>query len=190
MPRTTTRDPAAIKGYGVYHLECYDKDGNLKWSEDAENALFDEGEFMILDVALRAGTAPAQFNIGLFKSTLAAPAETSTLSALKTGTNYELTDAANAGYGTTTARKQVNRDATANGWPTLSLNAGDYQATGKTVSWTATGNWADTVRWIFMTNQPDATDLTGKLYSVAQLSADRTLLNGDTLNVTYSLKLQ
>ncbi len=190
MPRTTGRDPQAIQSIGVYHVECFDKDGNLKWSEDAQNALYDEGEFMILDVALRGGTAPGNFFIGLLKSTLASPAETSTLANLKSPTEYELLNANEPGYGTTTARKQVNRDATANGWPTLTLASGDYQATAKTVSWTASGNWTSTVRWIFLTDNADQANTSGKLFSVAQLSADRTLLNGDTLNITYSLKLQ
>jgi hypothetical protein len=188
MPRSTPRDENAIKAVGFYHVECYDKDGNLKWSEDAQNALMDEGEFAILDIALRGGTAPANWFIGLMKNTLTVlPAETSTLASLNTAGPYELTNASDAGY---SARQQVNRDATASGWPTLSLNGGDYQATSKTVTWTATGNWADTVRWLFLTTIVTVGDTTGKLISLAQLSADRTLLSGDSLNITYNLKLQ
>jgi hypothetical protein len=159
----------------------------LLWEETATNALFDEGEFAILDIALRGGTAPANWFIGLLKNSLAsAPAETTTLTTLTTAT-YELTNASDPGY---TARQQVNRDGTAAGWPTLALDVGDYKATSKTVSWTASGNWTDTVRWIFLTTVGTIPDATGKFISLAQLSADRTLLNGDTLNITYSLKMQ
>lgn len=176
----------AVKAVGVYHVECYGSDGNMKWTEDAPNALYDEGEFMILDVALRGGTAPANFFIGLLKNSLAtAPVETSTLASLPVST-HEPTNATEPGYA---ARQQVNRDATASGWPTLVLNSGDHQATSKTVSWTASANWTGTLRWIFLTSITTVADTTGKLFSLAQLSADRTLLSGDTLQVTYSLKL-
>lgn len=188
MPRSTSRDSNAIQSFGLYTVECRDQDGNLRWAEEVQNALYDEGEFALLDIALRGGTAPASWHIGLFASTLtAAPVETSTLAALKSPTNYELDNTAEPGY---SARQTVNRDATANGWPTLALDGGDFRATAKTVSWTASANWTKTVRWIFLTTVGTVSDTTGKLISVAQLSADRTLLNGDTLNVTYSLKLQ
>jgi hypothetical protein len=172
---------------GIYHVECRDQDGNLKWSEDAPNALYDEGEFAILDIALRAGSAPASWYIGLLKTSLgSAPAETATLATLPVAT-HELTNASDPGY---SARQAVARDATASGWPTLALNGGDYQVTSKQVSWTASSNWTDTVRWIFLTTVGTVGDTTGKLISLAQLSADRLLLSGDTLQVTYSLKLQ
>lgn len=189
MPRSTQRDPSAIQSLGEYLVKCYDKDGNLKWSEVAHNALMNEGEFMILDVALRNGTAPAEFYIGLYKNTLAAlPAETSTLASLNTAGPYELTNASDAGY---SARQTIARDATSSGWPTLALNSGDYMATSKTVSWAATANWADTIRWIFLTTASAVpANTTGKLISIAQLTADRLLLDGDTLDITYTLKLQ
>ena len=188
MPRSTKRDPDAIKSFGNYHVSCHDKDGNLKWEEDAPNALFDEGEFGILDIALRGGTAPASWYIGLMKNTLSVlPAETSTLASLNTAGPFELSSAANNGY---TARQPVARDATASGWPTLSLNSGDYQATSAQVSFTAGANWGDVIRWVFLTTVAAASETTGKLYSLAQLSADRTLLSGDILRITYSLKMQ
>ncbi len=188
MPRTTLRDPSAIKALGVYRVECCDAEGNLKWVEDAPNALYDEGEFAILDIALRGGTAPSSWYIGLMSDDLTvAPAETSTLSSLDGAGPYEPTNGQNPGY---SARQAVARDATASGWPTLALDSGDFKATAKTVTWTASGNWTKVIRWIFLTTIGTVGETTGKLISLAQLSADRTLLNGDSLSVTYSLKLQ
>lgn len=188
MPRSTSRDPNAIKAIGYYHIEHRNAAGELLHEEDAPNALMDEGEFAILDIALRAGTAPANWFIGLMKNTLTVlPAETSTLATLNSAGPYELTNGSDPGY---SARAQVNRDATANGWPTLALNSGDYQATSKSVVFTASSNWTDTVRWMFLTTVSTVGDTTGKLISLAQLSADRTLLSGDTLTITYNLKLQ
>lgn len=186
--RSTPRDPSAIQSLGSYRVECYDRDGNLKWAEDCENALFDEGEFAILDIALRGGTAPASWYIGLMKNTLASsPAESSTLASLAGAGPYELTNGTDPGY---SARQPVARDATAAGWPTLVLDSGDYQATSVTVQWTAGSDWGDTVRWMFLTTVGTVGDTTGKLISLAQLSRDRLLAASDVLKITYNLKLQ
>lgn len=188
MPRTTQRDPEAIKSYGSYEVKCFDKDGNLKWEEIAPNALFDEGEQSILDVYLRGATAPTAFYIGLLKtSVVTIPAETTTMTTLTVAT-HEPTNGNEPGY---SARQTVNRDGTASGWPTLALDSGDFMATSKVVSWTASGNWAGTIRWLFMTTgSATVGNTTGLLLSVAQLSADRLLLSGDQLQITYRLKLQ
>jgi hypothetical protein len=176
-----------IQVCGVYHVECYDAQGNLKWVDDAPNALYDEGEFAILDIALRNGTAPSAWYIGLLRNSLSsAPAESTTLSTIPVST-HEPQNSTEGGY---SARQQVNRDNTSNGWPSLVLDAGDYKATSKTVTWTATSDWPTPIRWIFLTTNGVVGDTTGKLISLAQLSVDRTLLNGDSLNITYSMKLQ
>ena len=188
MPRSTQRDPNAIQTKGFYHVRCYDKDGNLKWEENAENAVFDEGEQSILDVYFRGATAPTSFFIGLLKNSLATiPVETTTMGTLTVAT-HEPTNATEPGY---SARQTVNRDGTAAGWPTLALNSGDYQVTSKVVSWTASANWTGTIRWLFMTTgSATVGNTTGLLLSVSQLSADRLLLSGDQLQITYNIKLQ
>lgn len=186
--RSTPRDSNAVQIQGTWDVQCHDKDGNLLWTDKVENAVYDEGEFAILDIAFRAGTAPANWYFGLLRNSLAAaPAETATLAAgagnIAVPTN-EAINATEAGY----ARILVERSNT--GWPTLALSGGDYQLTSKSVVWTASGNWPTPIRWLFVTTIATSQDTTGKLISLAQLSADRTLGNGDTLTVTYSLKLQ
>jgi len=161
----------------------------LKWSEDTDNQLYNEGQFLILDVAFRNGTAPANFFIGLMKNTLSSlPATSSTLASLNAAGPYELTNASDPGY---TARQQVNRDATASGWPTLVVSGTGEQITSKTVTFTNSGvsAWADSVRWMFVTTIVTVGDTTGKLVSLAQLSVDRVLQPGDQLQITYNLKL-
>lgn len=153
------------------------------------NALCQEGGFLWADLTLRNAAPPSQWNFGLLKNT-ASPAIDSTLSSLKTGTNYELTDASDPGYGTTAARKTVNRTSDAYGWPTAAIVGGYYQFTSCSFSWTATGTWSDVVRYVFMTTQPGATDTTGKLVSFAQCPADYSLLNGDVLSFQYVVTLK
>jgi hypothetical protein len=175
--------------HGWYHVEHW-RDGQCIWSEDTDNQLYNEGQFALLDIAIRGGTAPANWFIGLMKNTLLTlPAVSSTLASLNTAGPYELTNAADAGY---SARAQVNRDATANGWPTLAPNGSGEQITSKTVTFVNTGGggtWTDTVRWMFVTTVGTVGDTTGKLFSLAQLSADRSLHNGDSLQITYNLRL-
>lgn len=187
MPRSTPRDPSSVKSAGTYRVVCRDSTGRIRWEETVGNFLLDEGEFGILDIALRGGTAPSSWYIGLFTSDLTvAPTETNTLASLNTAGPYEPTNVQCPGY---SARAAVNRDATVNGW-SLDLSAGDYEASTKTVSWPAVGDWAKTIRWLFLTTTGTAGDTTGKLFSLAQLLHDRTVYSGDVLDVTYSLKLQ
>lgn len=170
---------------GSYDIICYSADGNIKWSETCPNAVYDEGEQLILDLALRGASLSGWF-MGLLKSTLGAspPAETTTLSGLTLATN-EPASGTEPGY----SRQAISRDATASGWPTLVLDSGDYRATSKVCSWNASGNWAGTIRFMFLTTEGTTGSSSGKLVSIAQLSTDRVLVSGDRLDITYSIKL-
>lgn len=173
-----------IKWCGNFEISCQNKDGRLKWQDKCKNALFNEGEYAILDIALRGGPAPASWYLGLMNNTLSpTPAKDSTLTTL---ISYELNSGANLGYA---ARLPINRDDTVNGWPSLIITSGDYQVTSKTVTFSASGNWTDAVRWLFITTNGVVGDTTGLLIALAQLSVDRTIVGGDTLSLTYNIKL-
>jgi hypothetical protein len=161
-----------LKWVGLMDFKCFDKDGNLKWEEsDRPNALADEGEYAFLDVFLRAGTAPTQFYIRLFNDT---PVETDALTNL-TGEP--------SGYGY--AACLVERSAT--GFPTLELDSGDYMATSSTETFTASGGSIGPVTYAVLAT---SSDNSGKLISYVALSQSRTLSDGDSLQVTYKIKLQ
>lgn len=161
-----------VREIGSMDFRCYDAQGNLKWEElNLKNNLADEGEYMFLDVVLRAGSAPSNYYLRLFNDT---PAETDTLGSL-TGepTSY--------GY----AAQTVERNTT--GWPTLALDSGDYRATSSTETFTASGgSWGPVTYCVLATS----TDNSGKLVSYVALSQSRTLASGESLQVTYRLKLQ
>lgn len=162
---------AAATWEGEFTLTAYSADGRVLWSEVAPNALADEGEQALLDVVLRAGTAPTQYYLRLFNDT---PIETDTL-ALLTG------EPATNGY----AGQLIERSNT--GWPTLALDAGDYQAVSSEETFTATGgSWGPVTYCVLATTSNN----TGKLVSFAALSQARTLADGETLRVTYRVKLQ
>ena len=171
-PHVVLKANVDIREIGSMDFRCYDKDGNLRWEElDRPNSLADEGEYMFLDVTLRAGTAPSSYYLRLFNDT---PVDTDTIGSL-TG------EPSGNGY----TAQTVARNTT--GWPTLALDAGDHQATSATQTFSATGaGWGPVIYCVVTTS----TDSSGKLVSYVALSQSRTLAAGESLQVTYKLKLQ
>jgi hypothetical protein len=161
-----------MKWTGLFELRCYNL-GKLKWSEDIFNALTNEGEQEILDTYLRGAAGPSNFYIGL--TGMADITKTTTLSTL---TNEPVGN----GY----ARQLVARANGAAGWTSLGLDNGDYLATSKIVSFEATNTWISVDKTFMSTSS----DNSGKLISFASLSATRTLVVNDILDVTYKIKLQ
>jgi len=157
---------------GRLDFRCFDKDGNLVWEElDRENDLADEGEYLFLDVVLRGGTVAPEYFLRLYNDT---PTETDTLSTL-TG------EPSTYGY----HQQLVEKNNT--GWPTLGLDSGDYQATSSTETFTASGgSWGPVIYCVLATTSGNG----GKLVSYTALSQSRTLASGESLQVTYKLKLQ
>ena len=173
------RDPQRHRGWrGLWTVRHWRKvDGVYRviWEMiDAPNALMDEGEQEILDVYLRAATPPTShyFGLGNNGGTPGVPAETATLATI--------TEVSGSGY----ARIAVARNTT--DWPTLALDAGDYQASSVTKQFSATGTWT-AADYLFLTTVASGT--VGKLIATVALSASRVLLNGDKLDVSMKVKL-
>lgn len=176
VPITQAQDAGVIHEVGVFELKAYNADGDMIWQEESHNNLADEGEQAFIDVYLRAATGPVQFYYGLSdSSTPCSIADTNTLTTASAG------EPSTNGY----ARQLVERSNV--GWPTLALDAGDYQATSKTVTFTASGGSWGPVYCAFVST---TLDNTGKLVSYAPLSTGRTLAAGESLQVTYKVKLQ
>lgn len=168
--------------HGEFHIESVI--GGKREFQVARNQLYDQGEQDVLEVYFRAASAPTSFQIGLLKTSYSI-LETDTMTQLGTA---ELTNASDGGY---TARQALTRDNT--GWPTSALQGGDWQVTSAQVTWTATGAWTDTAGFMFLSHDSTTTpgNTTGRVLAVAALSPTRQLqANGDTLKVTYNLKLQ
>jgi hypothetical protein len=160
-----------IREIGVFHVIHRSADGTILHEEDAPNNLADEGEQTFLDCVLRATSCPTTFFLRLYNDT---PVETDTLSTL-------------TGEPTTNsyAAQELTRDST--GWPTLALDSGDYQATAAAKTFQATGGSWGPVTYLVLATTSNST---GKLISYAALSTSRTLAAGESLQVTYKLKLQ
>jgi hypothetical protein len=157
---------------GEWSFIHYNSDGTIKDSWKMYNALLDEGEQDILDIVFRDATEPTSFYIGLCNST---PGETTTLSTL----SGEVTG---GGY----ARIALARNNT--DFPTLALNSGDYQLTSLSKSFVASGGAYSSATSAFLCTV--ASGSSGKLYATVALSATRTLADGESLAVTFNIKLQ
>lgn len=160
--------------HSIWNVRCFDKQGNLKWEESGiHNLLHDEGEQWMLEVAFsEAQSVPVSFYIGL--DNRASIAEGDVL------------PPANEPAGNGYARQAVNSDAT--DW-TVSLDAGDYQAKSKIVTFTASGGpipAAGSVANMFLGT---TSDNTGRLLASVALSIARTIANGDSLDTDITIKL-
>ena len=134
----------------------------------------DKGHEHVLDVALRGATAASNFYVALLNDTILGTDNWADVSA------NEVTVGNNPGY----AQQTINRDATANGWPTLALDSSEMQITGKQVTFTASANWVTAVTAVGIVANM-ATDALLLYSNITSIS----LLNGESIAVTPKWKL-
>lgn len=157
---------------GIYHVECYDKDGNLKWKDTAYNLVTTVGKNDILDKYL-AGAAYTQTCVIGLKGTGSAAAGD--------------TQASHAGWsevgGANAPAYTGNRQT-----PTFSAASGGSKTTSAVNAFVFTSG--GTVAGCFLNNGGSSTkdNTTGVLFSAGDFSGgSKTVAASDTLNVTYSL---
>jgi hypothetical protein len=153
------------------------------YAQVSQNALYDQGEQDLLEGYFRGAAAPADFKIGLLKTSYSL-LETHTMTQVAA---QELLNAQDGGYA---ARQVITRDAS--GWPTSALTSGDWQITSSEVIWTATGGWTNTAGFMFLMSGGTTTpgNTTGRIIAVAALLPTRQLQAvNDNVKVTYNLKL-
>jgi hypothetical protein len=162
-------------GGGVFHFKCYDKDGNLKWEDTAKNLVVNTGLQDMNTKYFTGSSYTAAWYIGLVNdSGFTAYAAGDTL-ASHTGwtetTAYSGGNRATATFGTaTTADPSVISN---------SASPGAFSITGTV-----------TVRGAFLCNVQSNASTSGLLFSVSNFTGgNRSVINGDTLNVTYQFSL-
>ena len=159
---------------GVFHVECFDKDGNLKWKTSEHNLVVNEGLQEMNTEFFKGAAYTAAFFLGLVtgpgSGTTFAAADTLASKAWTEFTNYAGSRKA-VTFGTaTTADPSVISNSAAPSSFTIS-GAGGVVA----------GAFLCTV----------ASGTSGVLFSESdfQSPGDRTVVSGDTLNVTYTFSL-
>jgi hypothetical protein len=150
---------------GAYTVECFDADGNLKWSDQIKNLVVTAGRNDLLDKYFSGSSYTASWYLGLIDS----------------GGTYAAGDtmASHAGWTENTGYSNSTRPA-----PTWNSAASASKSTTATAfNINATG----TIGGAFLTTNNTKGGTTGILYSAGNFTGgNRSVASGDTLNVTYT----
>lgn len=161
---------------GRFEVRCYDKDGNLKWEVIEDNLVVNVGLKDMNEKFFTGSTYTAAFFIGLYGAGASnSPAAGDTMSShagWTENTTYSQATRPSATFGTST---------TAN--PSVISNSASPAAFSI--------NGTTTVGGAFLTTNSTKGGTTGTLFSAADFAApgDRSVVNGDTINVTYTFSL-
>ena len=171
-----TQSGEAAKATGKYTVECFDKDGNLKWKAETPNLVVNVGLQYMAGSALTSTTQITTWYLGLYGAGASnTPAASDTM-------------ASHIGWTENTTYSNANR-------PTATLaaatNANPSVVTNSASPATFNINGTTTIGGAFLTSSNTKGGTTGTLFSAADFQApgDRSVVNGDTLNVTYTFSL-
>lgn len=159
---------------GRYKLECFDKDGNLKWSIDDHNLVVNEGLQYMAGVALTGTSQVTTWYLGLITGPGVTTSAADTM-ASKGWTEFTGYSNANRVTATLAAATLANPSVVTNSASVASFN---INATG-------------TVGGAFLTSSSTKGGTTGTLFSEKAFSSpgNRSVVSGDVLAVTYTFSL-
>ena len=159
---------------GVFHVECLDKDGNLKWKTSEHNLVVNQGLQDMNTQYFKGSTYSAAFYLGL----ITGPGSGTTFAAADTLASKAWTEFTNYSG----SRKAVTFGTATTADPSVISNS----ASPSSFSITSSGG---VVAGAFLCTVSSGTS--GVLFSESdfQSPGDRTVVSGDTLNVTYTFSL-
>ena len=165
---------ASMMAGGVYHVQCFDKDGNLKWEDKAHNLVVNQGLKDMNDTYFSGAAYTAAWYLGL-------------VTGPGSGTTFAAGDtlASHAGWTEFTNysgnRGAVTFGAATTADPSVITNPSPVQFTITGAGGTVAGAFLSSV----------ATGTAGILFSESdfQSPGDRAVVSGDVLNVTYQFSL-
>jgi hypothetical protein len=161
-------------GGGVFSIECRDKDGNLKWKDESHNLVVNVGLQDMNTKYFKGSSYTAAWYLGLIQG----PGSGTTIAAGDTLASH-------AGWTESTAysgnRKAVTFGTATTADPSVISNS----ASPAVFSINATA----TIAGAFLASVDSGTS--GVLFSAAdfQSPGDRSVVDGDTLNITYQFSL-
>lgn len=165
-----------IKGGGVFAIQCFDKDGNLKWEAQSHNLVVNVGLKDMNDKYFSGSGYTATWYIGLYGA------------ASSNNPAASDTAASHAGWTEVTAYSQAARPqavfgAATTADPSVISNSGSpaqFSINGTTV-----------VGGAFLISNNTKGGTSGVLFSAADFQApgDRSVVSGDVVNVTYQFSL-
>jgi len=161
---------------GVYTMQCFDKDGNLKWEAVCPNLVVNGGLQDMNNKYFLGSAYTATWYIGLYGSgSTNNPAASDTMSS-------------HIGWTEQTGYSQATRPACSFATPTT---ANPSVATNSASPAVFSINATATIGGAFLTSNNTKGGSTGTLYSASDFTSpgDRSVVSGDTLNVSYTLSL-
>lgn len=160
-----------MEAHGRYVAQCFDKDGNLKWSEEFDNLVTTVGKNDMLDKYL-AGTTWSTGTVYMGLKGTGTAAAGDTMSSHSGWSELNCSSSSGARLATTFS----------------SASAG-AKATSSAVSFSITSSATVAGCFIVIGGSATNANTTGTLFSAGDFSASRSVVNGDTLNVTYSVSV-
>ena len=162
-------------GGGVFTLQCFDKEGKLKWEEQSHNLVVNEGLDDMNTKYFTGSGYTAAWYLGLISGTGPTIAAGDTLASHAGWT--EVTPS--TGY--TGNRKAVTFGGATTADPSVISNSGSASQFAMLGTYVVSGAFLCSV----------ATGTSGVLFSASTFSSpgDRSVVSGDTLNVTYTFSL-
>ena len=169
------------KATGKYIVECFDKDGKLKWTAETPNLVVNVGLQYMAGTALTSTAQITTWYIGLYGS-----GATNTPNAGDTMSSHGA--AGSGGWTEVTDYTEATRPAATFAAAT---NANPSVVTNTASKAVFSINGTTTVGGAFLTSNNTKSGTTGTLFSAADFQApgDRSVVSGDVLNVTYQFSL-
>jgi hypothetical protein len=171
-----TKAGEAAQATGVFNIICRDKDGNFKWQAESKNLVVNVGLQYMAGSALTSVTQITTWYLGLYGAGASnTPAASDTM-------------ASHAGWTEVTAYSNANR-VTATFVTATAANPSVVTNSASPAVFNINGT--ATVGGAFLTSENTKGGTTGTLFSAADFGApgDRSVVNSDTLSVTYTFSL-
>lgn len=157
-----------IKIGQYYKIECFDINGMLKWEDGFENLVVTSGRNKYLDATLKTGLTSPAWYVGLKDSVPAIASDTMT---------------SHAGWAELAPYSNATRPTYILG--TIASGSVDNSASKATF----TINGTATVGGAFITDNSTKSGTTGTLLGAGEFASSRSVISGDTLNVTVTCSI-
>jgi len=164
------------KAGGVFKITCHDADGNLKWEAESHNLVVNVGLKDMNEKYFTGSGYTAAWYIGLYGA------------AASNNPAAGDTAASHAGWTEVTTYSNATRPAATFGTSTTA-DPSVISNSGSPASFSINGT--TTVGGAFLISNSTKGGTSGTLFSAADFASpgDRSVANGDTLNVTYTFSL-
>ena len=166
----------AAQATGLFEIKCHDKDGNLKWAAESKNLVVNVGLAYMAGTALTSVAQQTSWFLGLYGAGASnTPAAGDTMSS-------------HAGWTEVVAYSNATRVAATF---VTATTANPSVATNSASPAVFNINGTTTVGGAFLTTGSAKSGTAGTLFSAADFGSpgDRSVVNSDTLSVTYTFSL-